>query len=106
MYAQSVVVKETYTNAMPLVEWSSSQIWYGDPVNGSPVPREVLMHNTLSQAKPSANVVRFLGSAVHLDRRIYRIYMEHCPHGDLEDLIQEYAQLNGMTDKDGQELDM
>ncbi|KAK5121123.1 hypothetical protein LTR85_005607 [Meristemomyces frigidus] len=101
---QRIAVKEVCTDTMPHISWDSSLIWYGDPKDER--PGEVMMHEALSGLKPSTHVVRLMGSAVYLDQKMYRIYMEYCPHGDLESVISLYTQRNNMIDKDGQKLNM
>lgn len=101
--AQTTVVKETYVGTMmPRISWDSSMIWYGDVKNE--LPREAMAHRLISEVPRPTNVVRYLASATYLDRKMYRIYMEHCLHGDLEDVIREYAARNRMRDENGNEV--
>jgi hypothetical protein len=80
-----IVVKETYQHRM----FNVPGYWQG-PLFGRVVKEEAIMRY-LSSLSNSQNVVRPLAVALYEGLRMYRIYMEYCPYGDLEGTIERYV---------------
>ncbi|KAF2765621.1 kinase-like protein [Teratosphaeria nubilosa] len=96
---EAVVVKETYLSES---DWNGEWFWQGNPVDR--MPREVYIHQKLSSCPSACNIVTFRGHSIHESHRMYRIYMEYCRHGDLEQVIRLHASLNQVKAVDGSPL--
>jgi hypothetical protein len=88
-----IVVKETYCKDM----WDESWLWTGQP--GSE-PLEYSIVNKIGRLQESYNIVRYRGYAVYDCLRTYRLYMEYCPHGDLNDLIMRHRAIGTRNAED------
>ncbi|KAK5121124.1 hypothetical protein LTR85_005608 [Meristemomyces frigidus] len=67
-------------------------------------PREVYMHRALVGLKNSWSIVQWRGWKLYANRYMYRIYMEYCPGGNLDELIERHAEVQGTRDGDGSNL--
>ena len=85
-----VVVKETFVNAQI---WSRFYHWYGDPRDAKNRTHvEIKCMQVIKNRPGSDNCVVIRGEPEVSDERMwYRIYMEFCPHGDLDALIADAA---------------
>lgn len=76
-----IVVKEATPSP---AAWNRPSNWAGQV--GTSEPREVDVHRRLTVARVDG-FVTYLNHRVYLQRQRYRIYMQFCPHGNLEELI-------------------
>ena len=90
-----MAVKESYLGP----HWWEDETWYTETEeDGTPyrLPREAFIHALMSYRKMlphSRNVVEYDSYAVYEDRHMYRLYMQFCQHGDLNDMISMHARL-------------
>lgn len=82
-----MVLKETY-----LVEkrWKNLTFWSSPQKN---VPREAAIQGWFSGLKDSTNIVQLYSAKVYEAKRMYRLYMEYCEHGDLEQMLNNHVNL-------------
>jgi len=98
LVGQVVVVKEAYLGAMGA--WDEQLHWLGNIEDR--IPKEAAFLREVSWLLDARNSVMLYRSyAVYGDRRMYRVYTELCPHGNLEDLINEHRP---GVDEDGEVL--
>ena len=84
-----MVVKESYFN----------RHWENDPhewisasfTENQKVLREPAMHMLLGGENSPRSIVKFRGRRIYENYLISRIYMEYCPHGDLDQVYTEHA---------------
>lgn len=93
------VVKETY--AASLRGWDDSRLWFGNPLDR--VPLEYALARSVSSKRGGDTILRVDGYGIYDTLAMHRLYAEYCPHGDLEDLIDEYAGLkySDLVDENG-----
>lgn len=63
-------------------------------------PREYVMGELLAACEQSFNIMEPLTFNLYPDRLMYRLYMEYCSLGDLENLFQNHADLRDAEAKD------
>ena len=96
---QNTVVKETYLDNIINVPWDSPLFWYRSLKDK--LPREAMFHRIMPRPPQATSIVHQLASAVYRDRKTYRMYLEYCPHGDLEGVITDYQRREALTAEDG-----
>ena len=75
------VAKDAYQRTW---QWSERRYWETDHL-----PGEASMQYLLADSQNNeASFVRAFRHAIYPEKMIYRIYMEFCPHADLDDVIQ------------------
>ncbi|KAK3724846.1 hypothetical protein LTR37_000894 [Vermiconidia calcicola] len=85
--SRRIVVKDCY---VPLKHWGSVQHWFGDPRDPKGrVHMEIKAMEALKGKTGSDKVVEIEHSEVNDERLYYRIYMEFCGRGSLNDLLGE-----------------
>ncbi|KAK3713518.1 hypothetical protein LTR37_008476 [Vermiconidia calcicola] len=85
--SRRIVVKDCY---VPLKHWGSVQHWSGDPRDPKGrVHMEIKAMEALKGRTGSDKVVEIEHSEVNDERLYYRIYMEFCGRGSLNDLLGE-----------------
>jgi serine/threonine protein kinase len=71
--------------------WWDNSYWAEPEERG--VPREAMIQNLLSDRPDGFNIVQLHAWQVYKERKMYRLYMEYCEHGDLEGLITNHQRL-------------
>ncbi|GAB7366802.1 hypothetical protein MBLNU230_g0754t1 [Neophaeotheca triangularis] len=101
--ADRCVVKDIHQNEK---EWERPSNWVGEVGDR---PMEYHAHKKIEEAAERADldqIVKVFGYGVYPDRRMLRIYTEHCVQGDLTGVINLYRKLKGKADQDGIPLDI
>lgn len=80
--ANRIVVKESYQGEI----FDVPAFWEGEVCRK--VIKEESITRYLSTLPNARNIVKWQGAAIYETMRMYRVYMEYCPHGDLEELIE------------------
>ncbi|KAK5121125.1 hypothetical protein LTR85_005609 [Meristemomyces frigidus] len=91
-----VAVKETYLKPE---QWNSLAYW--SDIIEPRKSREAAVQKKLSRLPGAWMIVRYLSEKVYPDRHMYRICMEYCPLGTLEDLIRRHIQQQRERGDDG-----
>ncbi|KAF7191088.1 G2-specific protein kinase nimA [Pseudocercospora fuligena] len=68
--------------------WNNGSHWYGNIEDR--VPKEYFAMQMLNQNPDSENIVQCKAYGVYDEKRMYRLYLEYCPHADLETTIHAY----------------
>ncbi|KAK3708762.1 hypothetical protein LTR37_011283 [Vermiconidia calcicola] len=89
------VVKETYLGS---AGWDQEVHW-SEPIDARK-PREATIQSLLNPLPEAFNVVQLRDTRVYDDRKMYRLYMEYCEHGDLESLIRNHIELGSKEPRD------
>ncbi|PIA89588.1 hypothetical protein CB0940_07448 [Cercospora beticola] len=94
------VVKETYAASLRS-GWDDSRLWFGNFLDR--VPLEYGLASSVSSKRGGDTILRVDGYGIYDTLAMHRLYAEYCPHGDLEDLIDEYAGLkySDLVDENG-----
>lgn len=94
------VVKETYAASLRS-GWDDLRLWFGDSLDR--VPLEYVLARSASSKRGGDTILRVDGYGIYDTHAMHRLYAEYCPHGDLEDLIDEYAGLkySDLVDENG-----
>ena len=99
-----MVAKDTY---LVSTQWVSRDEKHRkqDPDTKEWLPREAYMTKRL-QGLDSLHhcIVRFLGNRVVASHKMYRIYMELCPFGDLKELIKSHYDISQCVDRNGNRI--
>ncbi|SMR41281.1 unnamed protein product [Zymoseptoria tritici ST99CH_1E4] len=96
---EKIVLKETYSAAAKGLAWDASWMWDGEP---GTTPFEFSIIEKLGRLPDAHSIVRVRAFAIHDTLKMYRIYMEYCPHGTLNQLlVQHRAVKTGNLDADG-----
>jgi hypothetical protein len=62
-------------------KWNKPSTFFGDVQDRQ--PREAVMHRLISNQDPNAlHTVKYLASALFMEEKLVRIYMEYCEHGE------------------------
>lgn len=91
-----MVLKDTYISDN---NWRDRRYWYD--VN---TPLDCYIHEALSNVPNARNIVGLLGFRLYDSKRMYRLYMEYCCHGDLLTLILRHRKRDGLRDEHGVRL--
>jgi serine/threonine protein kinase len=95
-----VVAKETYMRQPG--QWDAPRYW--DGAVSQRVPLEFSIASYVGRSPEALHVVRHLSYGIYEQWPMYRMYMEFCPRGDLEDSIGKYASQNAR--KSGRDMDL
>ncbi|SMY23180.1 unnamed protein product [Zymoseptoria tritici ST99CH_1A5] len=68
-------------------------------------PREYFLQQRLNRCPESHNLVKCYAYNVQEDHRMIRLYLEDCPHGDLESVIKQHAHVRDHV-RDAQDLSL
>ncbi|KAF7188039.1 Serine/threonine-protein kinase KIN3 [Pseudocercospora fuligena] len=90
---ERVVTKEGYLGS----KWDLEQYWHGPKADR--VPLEYILQRALSKSPKADNVVHCQAYGLYERFRMYRLYMEYCQHGDLEQNLKEYFELARMVNR-------
>ncbi|KAK4626510.1 hypothetical protein CLAFUW4_04163 [Fulvia fulva] len=92
-----IAIKECYP---PYQDWEAKTLWYDDR------PGEEVVNTTLNACQDSEHIIKCHSSKIFEDLCMYRVYLESCELGSLEDLIDEHytSKSERRTDATGQEL--
>ncbi|KXS97366.1 hypothetical protein AC578_9614 [Pseudocercospora eumusae] len=90
---ERVVTKEGYLGS----KWDSERYWHGPKADR--VPLEYILQRTLSNLPKANNIVHCLAYGLYERFRMYRLYMEYCQHGDLEQSLREYFDFARMVER-------
>ncbi|CAK4034366.1 Ca2+ calmodulin-dependent kinase [Lecanosticta acicola] len=87
---ERIVVKDS--QLLQNMDWNSSANWYGDI--HMRIPYEWITNRWLKACEESINVVECKKAySIYDELHMYRVYLEYCPHGTLEDLIARHDRL-------------
>lgn len=81
-----LVIKEAY---MPGDKFDQESYWVGSLYRRI-VKEEKISRDLSALGNGSESIVKSRGYAIYETLRMVRIYMEYCPHGDLEETIERY----------------
>ena len=71
--------------------WADARFWAGDPKEDEDrIPMEFWCQDGIQNQAEATNVVRAFKYEVDVDKMLYRLYTEYCPHGDLYSIIRAY----------------
>ncbi|KAK4543947.1 hypothetical protein LTR36_004721 [Oleoguttula mirabilis] len=93
-------VKDTYLEPR---QWDSPVYW--SDMRDPRIAREAAIQETLSDLRYAQSIIKYLSTKVYLDRHMYRIFMEYCPLGTLEDLIWKHNRQQQNRFDNGQPAD-
>ena len=99
-FVQRKVAKEAYLGSY----WDEEAYWMPDKEDR--LPREFWIGLTLSNCDQAYNVIGPISYAVYPDSHMYRLYMDYCACGDLEELIRNHSSMvdTKTVDQDGKRL--
>ncbi|KXT01169.1 hypothetical protein AC578_625 [Pseudocercospora eumusae] len=97
-----IAVKETY---LPGSKFTNAMYWATD--KRPQLPKEGVMMQDLNRLPTSTNIVKchaMAGDFWYAQHKLQRLYLEYCPHGDLQSMIGEHRLLQERKAADGRSI--
>lgn len=99
-----LAVKDTHLSEKGWLDGKFAWKFWMD-IKGKKVPREAVMHRQMSLAdQQNEFIVQYREYAVHPWDQMYRLYMEHCEHYDLQKLINNHSCVFDLKDESGNDI--